>query len=365
MYSKLTLFTIFNVFTILVGYAQVKETIEVSLHSKKVNPLPFNIYCDSLIDMRSANTKNWQISRVNKKGFRDPIGMKLEGGFASSLKDHLNNVILQDKADEQFIFVIRDLQVYESSYLNTRQGECSLEIEFIKYDGEGFISYGSYDTRIINRVSLKQKAHLKNINQAFLTCIKKYARAVAQGETGTPVHLEDLKVQSFEYTNVAPEGHYASFRSLVKNKPDSDLKIVLEKTVSKNLNNYKLKAVNGISKQTKGLFISDGENLLINASSYSSEYHYTMAKYIGKYIFFEDRVSNSSSAAAFGLTGALASNKKRAIILNTDNGRIEILSKTSIIPYIKDHEDILIPFNNSKQNIEDIEKAIVSLNAKF
>lgn len=365
MQNRISLITLFFVCFTLNCFAQVKETVEVSLYSKKVNPLPFNIYCDSLIDMRSANTKNWEISKVNKKGFRDPIGMKLEGGFAPHLKEHLNNVMLKDKADEKTIFVIRDLQVFENFYLNTRQGECSLEIEFIKPEGDGFVSYGSYQSTVVNRVSLKQKAHLKNINQVLKTCIKNYVRAISQGQTGTPIRLEDLRVKNYNHTTIAPEGHYASFRSLVNHKPDSDFKIVLDKTVSKNLDNYKLKPVDGITKQKKDLFLSDGENLYVNATSYSNENHYAKAKHYGKFIFFEDRVSNASSAAAFGLTGALASNKVRAIILNTDNGRIEILSKTSIIPLIKGYEDILATFNNSKQNQEDIEQAIVSLNAKF
>ena len=361
-----TLFTLFLSILFFGSAAQI-STIEMELLTKKVYPINLNITCDDIIDLRPETNKLWRIS-VHENGFKVPVKATLKGEFIQTLKNHLNTVILEQNGEEHLILALREFNILESSSSNIAHSTtCIVEFEFIKKLGETYLSYGTYHSIIRNDGAIKLKHHQKNINAALVKCIKNYAKGRALRKVGKPIHLEDLKVNHYDYTTSPPIGHYASFRDLLKGEPNSDFEIKLKKTITQELNNYRLKPIKGIHKKTKELFISDGDQLYLNASYYSNEYHYTMAKHYGKYIFFEDRVTSSGATMAFGLTGAALSNKFRAIVLDTSTGVLNLFNARSLNQFLEshNHQDILEVFLNSKQKHIDIEKAIVMLNKKF
>ncbi len=362
-----SLFTLFLSILSLSGLAQI-STIEMELLTKNVTPLNLNIYCDSIIDLRPEPDKLWDIS-INLNGTLQPVKATLKGGdFIQTLQNHLNNTILAQNGEEHLIFVLREFNIFESTSSNIEQSTiCIVEFEFIEQQGDSYLSYGIYHSIIRNSGVLKLKLHQKNINAVLRQCIINFTKERAIETVGIPILLEDLKIKNYDFTTIPPVGHYASFRDLLKGKPNSDFQIKLKKTSSQNLNNYRLKPIKGIHKKNKELFISDGEQLYLNASYYSDEYHYTMVKHSGKYIFFEDKVTSTGATVAFGLTGAALSNKLRAIVLDTSTGMINVFNARALIKFLKNqnHQDILEVFENSKQKHEDIEKAFLMLNAKF
>ena len=98
---------------------------------------------------------------------------------------------------------------------------------------------------------------------------------------------------------------------------------------------------------------------------YYYESHFVKAKFIGKYIYFEDRFSDPMATVLFGLLGNAISSGPKPIILDTKTGLITILSQKNIERFLLHYPDTAFKYRISKKKMKDKEAAIIEINKLY
>jgi len=240
------------------------------------------------------------------------------------------------------------------------------------FSGDAYFSLGSFVSEVENKGMDVTGGHDKRILNALRNCIVEFESSDWKKNPMEEHFQLEETVSSYDYKTVPAQGMYSSFSKMGKNEPmeDFDIQFSRIRINSKHKNKaegekYKLKALNKEDKKKRVMFISNGKDIFMHASRYSYSTYYLKSKHIGRYIYFEDRFPSQAAGYAFGLIGTIASNKLRAIVLDTADGRVNLLNDANFYQLIKEHKDIAKTFANSKRKTEDMEKAILAINKKF
>ena len=322
---------------------------------------------------------NFSIAKViDNRYYKENIGMAQKGAFnkkvlavlPGSLPTYLLPILQQigpkKTENKTFDLVVHDLSVSEQTTAVKETGYCKLQVEFVKDS----LSFGLYNAFIQNNGMDVTASHGKRIAKAFASCFLEFNLDVSTLE-GEAYHPNLSAVYSFP--EKLKKGTYASYSAMLKNEPDTSKVYTLKKTGSKKLEQYVLKDVNGKTYKKRELTYSDGENIYLHSSSYGFENHYIKTKQTGRYLYFEDRYSNPAMATglaigfglAGGLVGALASNTKHGIVLDTKTGVVTVLSENSIKDLLKDHPALYKKYESTNKKIVMKEVVIMELNRLF
>lgn len=341
-----------------IGYAQKKSKVKthtVTIEKYEVlDSLYFNI--GKLLD---------------KRPFKENIGMAQKGAFNKKaialLPDSLSNYLapilkemVPNKPDNKtFDVLVYDLAILEHTGAMKETGYCKLQIEVVKDN----LSYGFYDAYIKNNGMDVTAGHGKRIAKAFAACFKEFNNT-GLGKAGEPLIIFDDN--NFKFPDNLKKGTYTSFNAVIRNKPDSINSFTVEKTGGKKLDKYLLKDVQNQTYKNRKLLYSDGEHLYLHASNFSFDNHYVKAKHYGRYLYFEDRLTDPATAAAmaaaFGMVGMLASNTKQGVILDTETGIVSVLNAKKIKELLKDQPELYKKYEATNKNLAMKELVIIQLN---
>ncbi len=297
----------------------------------------------------------------------------LEGPFEEEMAKQVERIILSDEQAEDIYFVFHEMNVNEQLSGMSEKGICRAEIEFIKQDNGIYYSLGSFSSEIQGKGLDVTGGHDKRILQALEACIIEFEKSRKDGNPVVEVFDFEETTAPYDYTSAPVKGMYSSFAKMGKNEPmeDFDIQFSRIRINSKHKNKaegikYNLKILNKEDKKKRIMFISNGTDIFMHASRYSYFQYYLKSKHLGRYIYFEDRFPSQAAGMAFGLTGTIASNKLRSIILDTSNGKVILLNKNNLSGFLgEEHKEITKAFAKSKKKTEDVEAAIVALNKKI
>lgn len=330
---------------------KIKDKLEVS-----------DFYIENVLDKRviKSNNGNVLIEGVN------PAPSKFPGKFEEYLERKLGD-LLDTKNGEPITLIIHELDVSEKNagapiyYLN-------MSVEFAKNNDGVLSSLWKKEIELRNdKISMK-KMHDKQILNGFVKVLSEFNSSDWKNIKPTAVDTASYKI---DFTTIPKEGLYTNFTKLVKNQPHISHGYTIQKRRKKFYPRYDIiNSYGGVMSSQQVLFISDKNNLYINASFYRGADYFVIAKEIGRYIYFEDEYSDRTAGAGAAVIGGLAGGLlasaatliPKALVLDTETGIIQVLNSKKAIDFLSDFPKIQKKFKNSEKQLYDFQDAIAEIN---
>lgn len=308
--------------------SQKKKHI-VELKIKKELPVD-NFYISEIIDNRiiKDNIGFAQKGLLNKK-----VPAVLPDSLEVYLKEKLEILVPKKENSTPITLIIHEFNVSERTTAFSEKGMFRTQIEFAKKAGDKLLSLWYCESEVEKGGMDVTKGHRKRVLKGISECIESFNKSDWQNTEGSLID-KSTKV-SYDYSKVPKAGLYASFSQLAKNNPMNIRDYRLKPKKGKKYPKYKLLDKNGKKINKRVVFISDGKDIYINASRYSYDTHFVKSKMIGRYIYFEDRVSDADAALAFGLIGAAISNQGTGIVVDTKDGMAYLLNKKNTLQILE------------------------------
>lgn len=343
------------IFTCMSMFGQKKEHIVQLTKFPVIDSLNFNV--ESVLDHRLVKSN---IGYAQKGAFNKKVTAVFPDSLNTYLQPILKKMVVPKPGKRNITIAITDLVIYEVTKATSETGYCRVQMEFLEKTDNGFLSYASAFADVENKGLDVTVGHSKRIIKALVECLYKFD------------NLDFLKLQpeeylvnnreTYDYKGIPKKGIYSTFFKMTRNIPDTITNYTLKKRGSKRLEKYYLYDSEDKIIRRRKMAVSDSENIYIHASNYSYDSHYVKSKHVGKYIYFEDRYSDPIMAASFGLIGALASNIKHGIILNTETGLVKILNERVIKELLKNNAELYKKYRASNRNLKMKELVILELN---
>jgi len=331
--------------------AQSDYQIKLTAHEPLILPnRAFHI--ESVID----NRKNPHSIGFVQKG----IGNKrLNANFSSTFSGHLLRTFSQlapKNKTTPVIAKVHNLYISERTTFSKEFGRAEVEIEFLTADSAR--SWGIFFADVEKKGIDVTKGHSSRIAKALSICLEQLVDKWKE----TPVAVVERVDNTFDPNQPIKEGLYASFSDFANQITVEGITCrVNHWSHQPNLVQIHNKANDKALK--KYFAYSDGTNFYLSATAFSYEKHYVQAEFTGTYCYFEDRVSDTGASIAFGLIGALASNKKKGFVLDTQTGLVSELNRDFLARVLKDFPKLKKQYNNSKKKLADKKEVLRAFNA--
>jgi hypothetical protein len=290
---------------------------------------------------------------------------KFKSDVGTELQKLFNRIYKPTPNAPEFICVIHDLHIDEQTNLYSEKGICNVEIELVKEVASNFYSLGRFNSYIEKGAMDVTKRHGKRIIQALDDCLHQFAQTNWRSESGEEFHFDTEMTCSIAETPM--EGLYPSVNRLCKNAPIESFEHDFKKSKKSryDIDRFELKAKDKENAKKGIMFISDGKDIYMHASRYSYKEYFIKAKHYGRFIYFQDFFSNAKNLSAASPLIGMFSADYRGIILDTQTGKVSILTERYLSKVLKNHPEILDRYNNSKKKLLNRERAILRLNKKL
>ncbi|MEM1119909.1 MAG: hypothetical protein AAGJ18_05635 [Bacteroidota bacterium] len=323
----------------LTSFAQKKHKVTLSPSIVDIQDRPF--YIKKVVDARP----NQETIGFVQKGLGN---RRVDAQFSEPLEVHLQKAFDQmvPMQDGQLPVVakIHNLYISETTTAWKETGIAEVAIEFLSEDLSK--SYGFFQATEQKNGADVTKKHDKRIIAAITNCL--ISLAAKWGTETTP--MQELSSIDFTPDRVIQPGIYLTFSDFLLNQPIATTDFTIEE-VAKKVTLYKIRDTQTQKKLKDVYGVHDGQDFYLNAAQYSYATHFTKAQFQGRYVYFEDRVSDTGAAIAFGLIGALASTKTIGVILDTKTGLISELTRDFLAIHLKDYPELRKMYNDSDKKL--------------
>jgi len=344
--KKNSLFTFLLFLTLTTVMAQKEHKITLNPTNSQLTERKF--FIKEVVDVRA----NKETIGYAQKGLSNRIvNANFSEPFTEYLQKVFDKMIPARRGLTPIIAKVHNLYVSETATAWKETGMATIAIEFISEDGT--MSRGLYQATEQRKGADVTKKHDERILAALTSCLTQLMSR--WGTNLTPV--VDLAITKFDPQQPINKGIYLSFSDFMLNKPITTIDFLVEE-VAKKTPLYKIRDKKTDKKLKNVYGVFDGQDFYLNASQYSYATHYTKAQFKGRFIYFEDKVSNTGSTIAFGLIGALASTKTMGLVLDTQTGLISELTRDYLAIILKDYPELRQMYNDSNKELP-IKRVIV------
>lgn len=341
-----------NLFFLLLGTFILSPLWGQKVHKVTLSPqeqlIGQKFYIKKIIDARL----NQQTIGFAQKGLGNK---RVAAQFSEPFEDHLLKTFNQlAPYQEELIPVvakIHNLYISETTTAWKETGVAEVSIEFLSEDLTK--NLGFFQVVEQKNGADVTKKHGERIVAALRKCLNQL-----MNHWGTDTKpMAELKDIEFSPDRIIEKGVYLSFSDFLINEPIKTIDFEVEE-VAKKVKLYKIRDTKTDKKLKSVYGVSNGNDFYLNAAQYSYGTHFTKSQFVGRYIYFEDRVSNSGAAIAFGLIGAIASTKTIGVILDTKTGLISELTRDFLAIHLKDYPELRKMYNDSDKKLP-IKRAIM------
>ena len=346
---------LFYFISLIASNLTAQKVHKITLNPERINLPNRAFHIEGVID----NRMNQQTIGFVQKGLGNK---RVDAKFNEPLCDYLLktfNRLIPKQNTIPVIAKVHNLYISERTTAWKEFGKAEVTIEFLTADSSR--SWGKYFADVEENRMDATKSHDERIVLALTTCLEQ----LAENWGSQPVDAVDLATLSYDPTQPIKKGYYPTFSSFVKQEPTT--KDIFE--VRPNKKNPDWVTVHSqatgkkIKKELFGFF--DGQDFYLSAIQYSYQPHFVKAHYTGTYFYFEDKVSDTGATIAFGLIGALASNKTIGIVLNTQTGLVSELNRDYLAVALKDYPKLKKWYNKSGKQVADKKEVLKMLNEEL
>lgn len=348
------------IFTMLLSSGVTSQRIiEIGLPTPK--PLQSaDFICVEVIDKRPDTL----LGTIHTGMVNNSAHAVLKRDYSSTLFNAITDILPPGPDKTPLIVIVHRIRISEHITISTESAYCEVEIELASRQGSRLVSLGIYDSSARSGGIDVTGGHGKRIVQCLSECLETFMLSTSVVSMDSLPEVSDVR-PVLNYLTLPSPGAYVSFGQMARNSPLPNLKVRLTlENPSGKIEKYTARTQG--EKQSHIRYIVDSQAVYINVGKIEGEHAYIKSKHYGRYIYFELRNYDADMAWAFGLVGALASNRRRAMILDADTGLISEFDEYTLAKLAKDsHRDIISTYRKSPRKIEDLEAAVVSLNAKY
>lgn len=348
---KIQFIFLFLVFSTVLSAQKIHK---ITLSSKAINLPNRQFHIETVIDHRMNKEtigfiqKGLGNKRINAK-FSETLPIHLLKTFSRLIPVKTNTTI-------PIIAKVHNLYISERTTAWKEFGKAEITIEFLTADTSR--SWGKFFAEVEQNGMDVTKKHDERILLALETCLKK----LVESWDNPPSVSANLENFSFDPSKSMKEGFYPTFSSFVKQEPLTDAAYTI-KFNKKNQNWVEVYRQSDGKRVKKDLFgFCDGQNFYLSAIQYSYQPHFVKAHFTGTYFYFEDKISNTGATIAFGLIGALASNKTKGILLDTRTGLVSELNRDFLVVAVKGYPDLKKWYNKTKKGLAEKKELLRKLN---
>lgn len=337
-------FLLIIIFTLNINAQSKPHIVELKVEE---NIAVSKFYVSEIIDNRLIKIN---IGFAQKGLFNKRVSAVLPDSIQIYLKEKINNILTKEKESEPLTLIIHEFNVSERTSALSEKGIFRFRFELAKRNEGKLYSLWYTASEVESGGMDVTKKHGTRILKGIKESLKAFSESDWENKKGELIVLETNK--KFDFSKKIKKGLYASFSQLVANNPflEDNYRLIAKK--NKKYPKFKIQSNDSKKINKRITFISDGTHIYMSALRYSYDSHFVKSLLIGKYLYFEDRVSDPSSAVAFGLIGAAVSNKVRGIVLDTDTGLVYQLNKKNILKILEPYPELKKKYLKSKQTIE-------------
>ncbi|MDT0675199.1 hypothetical protein [Autumnicola musiva] len=327
--------------------SQAQKDHLITLEAK--DSLQTNFYIKKVIDARSQKEN---IGVAQKGAFNKKVPANFSEDFVPHLQNYFNNLLPANEEKIPLILKVDKLYISERTSAMSEQGVCEVQLEFLKdVDGQEY-SLGIFSSSLEGKGMDVTGKHDERIKDALKNCITEFSVSNWKEMELQPLSTTNI-TETFNWDTKPVKGLYMNFDDLKNNKPHTDV-LFNSKLVGKNKKaEHYMAYQDGKKKRIKKLFgYSDGEDIFLSASNYTTTEYFVKALLKGRYIYFEDQFSSPTAAATFGVVGAMASMKHTGIILDSKTGITSILNNKNMEKLLRKYPELLIEYDKTDKSVE-------------
>ena len=341
----------------LLGFAQKNTHIIELLPNTTERIEKVDFYVSDIYDNRVYKTN---IGIAQKGAFNKKVLSVFKSPFKDELSNYLETVFPVDTSKKPIVIRINKLLVSEHTGAFKETGKAIVHMDvLIENNGEyGFV--GSFSAmRKKNSMDVTRK-HDDRIRGVLKDCLMQFNTTNWKEILPSPISLEKSGASKILAENYK-EGFYRSSLELFNNQTliDTTFQIV-EKKSKKD----KIFLRNEKKKPALYYAYSDGKDLYLNATNYSSDRHFIKTFKFDEFLLFNDGFVNQDKVVgmslAFGVLGVLVSTERQNVLMDLNTGEFFPLNKSKMKLVLgKKYPNLLKYF---KKNSKDLDKVKEILN---
>lgn len=349
-----TLYTLILLTLLINGNSQKPVTVELKLNSG--NNLISKYSVAQVLDDRS-NKDYIGMVKTGLSNKKRPAIFKRT--FIDEVHSVFDDLLQSGENSEELTVKIMHFWISEKTTFSNEKGKVEITAEFLKKAEDEYISLGVY-SEVLEKGALDVTKKLgKMIPEALANLYNKFI----EGESLS--RDQELKKLNFEkgYPDDLKIGVYSSYQELLYNRPKIFEQVSIK--VKKDdgfVTKYKVTSKNKLIKE---FAYYTGEELLLNTYSISNEASsFISPRTTGRYLVYPYRSPDSGATAAFGAIGALASNKKRLLLFDTETGLLQDINNQLLSKISSEYEDVSNTIGVEEMDLESIISLIQELNER-
>lgn len=326
------------------------------------SPISTDFLFNEIIDKRFVidNIGYVQKGLTNRK-----VLANLKGDFEETVGDFIGEMINPRDASKVLSCIIHEFNVSEVTTFSTEAGICRITIEIAKKVDSVYYSLGSFYAEIEERKLDATGSHSDRISSALFNCIAQFAQSEWEKQEGYEIDLKNYS-PNCNLENIPSPGLYSSLNRLCSNQALDTFINELNPIDYNKAERYRYVPTKSLEREKRSvMYISDGIDIYMHASRYSYDSYFIKAEAYGKFLYFEDHLSNVAGLAEASPVTALLTTAKRGIILDTTNGKIAVLTNNFLRELLADNPKIYNAYLESEQKTEDKKRAILELNETY
>ena len=335
----------------LVSFGQNKRTHIVELLPNATETIEnVNFYISDIYDNRVYKTN---IGIAQKGVFNKKVLSVFKRPFKDELSSYLETVFPVDTSKTPIVIRINKLLISEhtGAFKETGKAIVSMDVLIVNEGEYGLI--GSFSAmREKNSMDVTRK-HDDRIRGVLKDCLMQFNATNWKDIIPTPISLERSGTSKILTENYK-EGFYRSSLELFNNQTFIDTTFQI---VEKRSKNNKLFLRNGKKKPALYYAYSDGKDLYLNATNYSSDRHFIKTYRFDEFLVFNDGFVNHDKVVgmslAFGVLGILVSTEKQNVLVDLNTGEFFTLNKPKMKLLLEDkYPNLLKRFKNNPKEID-------------
>ncbi|WP_422090908.1 hypothetical protein [Tenacibaculum ovolyticum] len=341
--KKILIFLIAIVFNTSVKAQKKTHVIELKIEKEqKVN----DFYISKIIDNRLIKSN---IGFVQKGLFNKRVVAVFPDSIQSYLNSKLYEIYPKREGTAPITLIIHEFNISEQTKALSEKGIFRTQLEFAQEKSGKLYSLWYLESVVEGGGLDVTKKHGARIIKGITESLIEFSKSNWKDKKGELIELKSSI--AFDYTHIPKPGLYSNFSKLAKNEPFLEDNYIFLRKKNKKIEKFKLLNSDEKKINKRVIFVSDGEDIFMHASRYSYDSHFIKSLLIGKYIYFEDRVSDPAAAIAFGLIGAALSNTVRGVVLDTKTGLVHQLDKKNMLNILEPYPELKKKYlKTSKKN---------------
>ena len=341
-------------------YAQKKDVHIIELLPNETETkIETDFYISEIIDNRiiKNNIGIAQKGLMNRKVLSD-----FSKPFDLELLDYLETILPKDSNKTNLSVRINQLLVSEQTGAFKETGKAIVRLDvLIKNNDSSYGSLGSFEaTKSKNSMDVTGK-HDDRIRAVLKECLLQFDSL--DWKKIKPLKIDvNRPLKANVLLEPVKHGFFQTYTELANNIPLENLSFQIQNRSTET----RLHLKDSLGNKMKHFAYYDGNDIYLNASTYSGDRYYIKTERFDDFLLFSDVFVNQDNvmgmSMAFGVLGLLSSNERQSVMFDLNTGTFYPLNRTKMRLILKnDYKDLYKKHKRDTRNLEVMKEILNEL----